>query len=51
VDSAGSKQGPLMDSCEHGNKPFQNIKRGGFVDQLNNYQLLKDSVPLSYMMN
>jgi hypothetical protein len=34
--------------CEHGNKPSVSIKGGGFLDQLNDCQLLnKDSTPWS----
>jgi hypothetical protein len=29
-------------SCEHGNEPLGSIKDGDFLDQLSNYELLKD---------
>jgi hypothetical protein len=36
------------ESCEHGNETSGSLKRGEFLDWLNDYQLLKkDSVPWS----
>lgn len=32
-----------MDSCEEGNEPFGSIKDKEFLEQLNNFQLLKRS--------
>jgi hypothetical protein len=31
----------MSGSCEHGNEPLGSVKDGKFLDQLNNYQLLK----------
>jgi hypothetical protein len=30
-----------LGSCEHGNEPSGSITGGGFLDRLNDYQLLK----------
>jgi len=32
LDASGSGQGPMADSCEHGNEPSCSIKSGEFVD-------------------
>jgi hypothetical protein len=32
LDSSGSGQGPLVGSCEHGNKPSDSTERGEFLD-------------------
>jgi len=48
MDASGSGQGPMMGSCEHGNKPSGSIKRGEFLDYLSDCWLLKeDSAPWS----
>jgi hypothetical protein len=31
-DSSGSGWGPVVDSCEHGNKPLGSVKGGEFLD-------------------
>lgn len=41
LDSAGSRKGPVGDSCEHSNEPPSSISCAHFPDQLNEYQLLK----------
>jgi hypothetical protein len=33
VDSSGSGQDSMVDSCEHGNEPSGSIKSGIFLDQ------------------
>jgi hypothetical protein len=42
LDSSGSGQRPMAGSCEHGYELTGSIKGGRFLDQLNNYQLLKE---------
>jgi len=37
LDSSGSVQGPVVDSCECGNEPTGSIKRGEFLAQLSDY--------------
>jgi len=37
-------------SCEHGNETWGSIKFQEFLDQLSDYQLLKDSVPCSELV-
>jgi len=32
LDASGSGQGPVADSCEHGNEPLGSIKGGEFLD-------------------
>jgi len=44
LDSYGSETG----SCEHGNEPSGSIKSGEFLDQLNDYQLLKKDPASGY---
>jgi hypothetical protein len=34
MDSTGSGEDPVADSCEHGNEPSGSIKRGEFLQQL-----------------
>jgi hypothetical protein len=34
-------QGPMAGPFEHHNEPFGSIKDGEFLDQLNDYQVLK----------
>jgi hypothetical protein len=47
MDSAGLAQDPLVGSCEHGNAPSGSINNSEFLDQMNDHQLLKVSVPWS----
>jgi hypothetical protein len=50
MDASGSGQGPVAVPCEHCNEPSGSIKGGEFLDQLNDYYLLKmDSAPWSYL--
>jgi hypothetical protein len=35
------RQGSVVGSCEHGNKPLVSITDGEFLDYLRNYWLLK----------
>jgi hypothetical protein len=56
VDASGSGYRPVADSCEHGNEPSGSIKGGNFLEQLSDYQLLKQDSPLvsllvSYSVN
>jgi len=37
LDSSGSRQGPVMGSCERGNEPLGTIKGKEFLDQLNEH--------------
>jgi hypothetical protein len=37
--------GLVASSCEQGNEPSNSIKGGEILDQLSDYQLLKDSAP------
>jgi hypothetical protein len=39
--------GSVAGCCECGNVPLGSIKHKEFLDQLGNYQLLKDSAPCS----
>jgi hypothetical protein len=39
----GSGQGPRESSCEHGNESSDCMKGRAFLNQLSNYELLKDS--------
>jgi hypothetical protein len=32
LDESGSRQGPVVSSCEHGNEPSGSIKGGEFLD-------------------
>jgi hypothetical protein len=46
VNFSGPEDGPVADSCEHGNEHSGSIKCGEFLDYLRNYHLLKkDSSP------
>jgi hypothetical protein len=47
LDLSGSGLGPVAGSFEHGNKPSDSIKGGEFLEQLNDYRLLKYSDPWS----
>jgi len=49
MDSSGSGQEPVMDSCEHGNETVDSIKGVRFCDKLSYYQFIKDSSPRSYL--
>lgn len=40
LDSSGSKQKPVMDSCEDGNEPSNSIKSGEFLYCRTDYQFL-----------
>jgi hypothetical protein len=42
LDSTSSCQGPVAGSCEHGNNNSGSIQRQELVDQLSNYEFLKD---------
>jgi len=42
LNSAGSGWSPVAGSCEHGNEPSGSVKGDGVLDQLNDYQLLKE---------
>jgi hypothetical protein len=35
LDPSGSRYGPVVDSCEHGNEPSDYINGGESLDQLN----------------
>jgi hypothetical protein len=41
IDSSGSGQGPVVDSCEHSNKSSCSIKYCEFFEWLSNYWLFK----------
>jgi len=41
VDASGSGEGPVVDSCEHGNESSGFTKGDKFLYQLSDYQLLK----------
>jgi len=48
LDSSGSGQGPVADSCERGNEPSSSIKGEKFLDWLRDYEFFKmDSAPCS----
>jgi hypothetical protein len=50
VDSSGSRLGPGGGSCEYGNETSVSIEAGEFLENLNDYLLLKkDSVPWSWL--
>jgi hypothetical protein len=52
LDSIGSGHGPMVVSCEHDNEQTTSIKSGESLDQLSDYQLLKeDSAPWSGSVN
>jgi VanZ family protein len=40
----------VVGSCEHSNKPSGSIKGREFLDQLNDYQHLKDSAPWNWLV-
>jgi hypothetical protein len=40
-------QAPVADLCEHSNEPSGFIKGGEFLDELRQYQILKDFAPWS----
>jgi hypothetical protein len=46
LDSTSFGQGPVTDTCEHGNTTSVSIKDGEFLGQLSNYQLLKEDSAL-----
>jgi hypothetical protein len=49
--SSGSIYGPVAGSCEHGSGHSVSIKGAKFLDQLSDYELLKeDSAPWSYLV-
>jgi hypothetical protein len=50
-DSSGSRQGRVVDSCEHGNETSGSTWSTAFQDQLSEYQLLKDSDLFSSLTN
>jgi hypothetical protein len=37
LDSSGSGQGPVADSCEHGNETSDSVKDGEFIEYLSDY--------------
>jgi hypothetical protein len=37
LHSSGSGEGPVVDSCEHGNEPSGSIKGREFTDYLSDY--------------
>jgi hypothetical protein len=41
-DSNGEGQDPMASSCENGDEHFGSIKGGQYLDQLRNYQFLKE---------
>jgi hypothetical protein len=45
LDSSGSGYLPVSGSCEHEYKNLGSINARKYFDQLNDYQVLKDSVP------
>jgi hypothetical protein len=48
LESAGSRQCPVADSCEHGNEPAGSKKYREFIGQLSEYQFLREhTVPWS----
>jgi len=51
LDSSGLGQGPVESSCERGNEPSGPIRGEEFFDQLDVYQLLKDSAPCSSLVD
>jgi hypothetical protein len=42
LDPSGSGQGPVAGYCEDGNEHSGFMKRGEFLDQTSDYQLIKD---------
>jgi len=45
-------RGPMVGSCEHGNEPSDFMKGREFLNQVNDYYLLKkDSAPQSQLLN
>jgi hypothetical protein len=42
LDSSGSGQGPVAGCCEHGEKPSGSTKGREFINQMIDYQLLKE---------
>jgi hypothetical protein len=48
LDASGSGKGPVVDPCEHDNKPLGSKKGGEFFNKVSEYQpLKKDSAPWS----
>jgi hypothetical protein len=47
LDSSSSRKFPVEGSCRYGNRDYGSIKEVEFIDQLRDYQLLKNSAPLS----
>jgi hypothetical protein len=45
VDSSGSAWDPMVGCCEHTNESSACMKGARFLDQLSNYQFLKDFDP------
>jgi hypothetical protein len=44
LDRHGLGQGPVPDSCELGDKLSVHMKRGDFLNELSDYQLLKKTL-------
>jgi hypothetical protein len=48
LDSPGSENGPVAGSCKDGNKSSTSIKGGKLLNQISDYQLLKNN-SISFM--
>jgi len=41
LDSAGSRQVPVLGACKQSNEPSDSIKKGLFLEQMSDFQLLR----------
>jgi hypothetical protein len=48
TESSGPQQGAVTGSCEHGSELSESIKKGEFLEQFSDYQIIKKGcTPLS----
>lgn len=49
LDSSGSVQRPVVGSSEHGNEQLDSIRCGKFLDQQNDYKLLRKDCAMEFV--